>query len=68
LDVANDRPCIKDEKDKNEDSTVVDGRQPIQLPNELLLFITKPLDDRDCVALALSGAFEGFASFYDAER
>ena len=43
-------------------------RPPIQLPNELLLSVSKSLDDRDCVALALSGAFEEFASFYDAER
>ena len=45
-----------------------DERPPIQLPAELLLFIFKSLDDRDCVSLALSGAFEGFASLYDAER
>ena len=43
-------------------------RPPIELTTELLLFIAKSLDDRDCVALALSGAFEGFASLYDAER
>ena len=47
----------------------VDGkRPPIQLPNEMLLFIANSLDDRDCVALALSGAFDGFAFLYDAER
>ena len=68
MDVANDYPHSKDAKDEDEDSTAAEGRRPIQLPNELLFFITKPLDDRDCVALALSGAFEGFASFYDAER
>ncbi len=43
-------------------------RPPIQLSNELLLLVTKSLGDRDCVALALSGAFEAFASLYDAER
>ena len=43
-------------------------RPPIQLPNEMFLFVAKSLDDRDCMALALSGAFEGFASLYDAER
>ena len=68
MNVANDHPHSKDEKDKDEDSTAAEGRWPIQLPNELLLFITKPLDDRDCVALALSGAFEGFADLHDAER
>jgi len=50
--------------DLDEDGT----RPPIRLPNEILLFVAKSLDDRDCVALALSGAFEGFASLYDAER
>jgi len=48
----------------NQDGT----RPPIQLPNEMLLFIANSMDDRDCVATALSGAFEGFASLYDAER
>lgn len=43
-------------------------RPPIRLPKELLLFIFKSLDDRDRVALAISGAFEGFASLYDVER
>jgi len=43
-------------------------RPPIRLPNEMLLFVAKSLDDRDCVATALSGAFEDFASLYDAER
>ncbi len=40
-------------------------RKPIQLPNELLYVITKPMEDADRVALALSGAFDGFASFYN---
>ncbi len=48
----------------NDDGT----RPPIQLPKEPLLFVAKSLDDRDCVALALSGAFKGFASLYDAKR
>jgi len=43
-------------------------RPPIQLPNEMLFFIANSLEDRDCVATALSGAFDGFASLYDAER
>ncbi len=35
-----------------------------QLPCELLLLITKYLEDDDCVSLALSGAIKGFAAFY----
>ena len=41
--------------------------KPIQLPNELLYIITKPMEDADCVSLALSGTFRGFSSFYDAK-
>ena len=40
----------------------------IRLPNELLLFVAKSLDDTDCLALALSRAFEGFIFLHDAQR
>jgi len=39
-----------------------------QLPNELLLFLSKYLRDEDCVSLALSGVVKGFASFYRLNR
>ena len=42
-----------------------EGRPPIQLPNELLYMITKPMEDADRIALALSGTFDGFASFFN---
>ena len=44
-----------------------EGRPPIQLPNEILYLITKTLEDADRVSLALSGSFDGFASFYNAK-
>ena len=39
-----------------------------QLPNELLLYMTKYWSDEDCVALALSGVVKGFASFFRLNR
>ena len=41
------------------------------LPNELLVYITESLSNNDCIALALSGvsgALEGYSSFYYAQR
>ena len=52
----------------DEDGTRPRTRQPIPLPEELRIILAKYLDDRDCVALALSGAFEDYASLYVAER
>ena len=45
-----------------------DGVLPIRLPMELVCLIAKSLEETDCVALALSGAFHGFARFYNAKR
>ncbi len=45
----------------------INDASPLQLPNELLLFITKSLDDINCLSLVLSEAFQGFASFYDSK-
>jgi len=43
-------------------------RPPICLPPELLLMIAKHLDDTDCMAISLSGAFVGFTSLYHRYR
>jgi len=40
----------------------------IRLPNELLVMISKKAEDTDCLALALSEQFEGYASVYDDNR
>jgi len=38
-------------------------QQSIKLPPEMLLLIAKNLDgEEDCLSIALSGAFDGFAS------
>lgn len=39
-----------------------------QLPNELFPYITKYLEDEDCVALALTGSLKGFAAFFSQNR
>lgn len=45
------------------------GSKPgIRLPNELLDMISKYLEDTDRLAIALSNGFQGYASFYDANR
>ncbi len=42
----------------------------IRLPNELLLMVYGYLDgnETDSLSLAISGAFQGFASFHGKER
>lgn len=44
-------------------------QQSIQLPPEMLLLIAKNLDgEEDGLSIALSGALDGFASLYGANR
>jgi len=54
--------------DITDGNVVTNHGATLQLPNELLLFITKYLKDDDCVSLALSGVIQGFASFYSLNR
>lgn len=42
--------------------------RPLRFPNEPLCMMTKSLEDTDCLALAVSGAFEGYASLYNQNR
>jgi len=40
----------------------------VRLPPELLLMIAKHLTDTDCLAISLSGLFDGFTSLYNSKR
>ena len=40
----------------------------IHLPMEMMDYISKQLEDTDCLAISLSGKFQGFDSLYNSKR